>query len=78
MLKNCAVLVDYYQCSVDKNLSNKNLMENDYENIIFLYNFVYFEIDDIIDVGSVQECKTRHTDHTDEIWSIARIDTAIG
>lgn len=53
-------------------------MENDYENIIFLYNFVYIEIDDIVDVGSVQKCKTRVKDYSDAVWPIARIDCAIG
>lgn len=53
-------------------------MENDYENIIFLYNFVYIEINDIVDVGSVQKCPTRFTDNSDEVRSIARIDCAVG
>lgn len=63
-------------CSVD--FIEKNLMENDYENIIFLYNFVCFEIDHIIDARSVQKCSTWLEDYTDEIRSIAGIAFAIG
>lgn len=53
-------------------------MENDYENIIFLYNFVYIEINDIVNIGSVQKCKTWLEDNSDEVRSIARIDCTAG
>lgn len=53
-------------------------MENDYENIIFLYNFVFIKIDNIVDVGSVQKCTARVKDYSDAIWAIAGIGAAVG
>lgn len=53
-------------------------MENDYENIIFLYNFVYSEIDIIVNVGSVQKCTTRLEDYTDEVRTLAGVDSTVG